>query len=68
MPCWFSFQFVTRLCACYITETSCAMLAKVLQQSKLRELDLSGNNLGDEGLKLVCKGLMSPNCCLQTLG
>ncbi|XP_062389019.1 ribonuclease inhibitor-like [Sardina pilchardus] len=57
-----------RLCACHITETSCATLAKVLQQSSLRELDLSGNLLGDEGVKLVCTGLMSPHCRLNTLG
>ncbi|XP_041958764.1 NACHT, LRR and PYD domains-containing protein 12-like [Alosa sapidissima] len=57
-----------RLCACHITETSCVTLAKVLQQSSLRELDLSGNTIGDEGVKLVCTGLMSPHCRLSTLG
>ncbi|XP_076142937.1 NACHT, LRR and PYD domains-containing protein 3-like [Alosa pseudoharengus] len=57
-----------RLCACYITEMCCVTLAKVLQHSSLRELDLSGNNLRDEGVKLVCTGLMSPHCRLNTLG
>ncbi|XP_062395998.1 NACHT, LRR and PYD domains-containing protein 12-like [Sardina pilchardus] len=57
-----------RLCACHITKMSCATLAEVLQQSSLRELDLSGNLLGDEGVKLLCTGLMSPHCRLNTLG
>ncbi|XP_062395992.1 NLR family CARD domain-containing protein 3-like isoform X1 [Sardina pilchardus] len=57
-----------RLCACYITEASCVTLAKILQQSSLLELDLSGNLLRDEGVKLVCTGLMSPHCRLNTLG
>ncbi|XP_062396003.1 NACHT, LRR and PYD domains-containing protein 3-like [Sardina pilchardus] len=57
-----------RLCACYITEASCVTLAKVLQQSSLKDLDLSGNLLRDEGVKLVCTGLMSPHCRLNTLG
>ncbi|XP_035276257.1 NACHT, LRR and PYD domains-containing protein 3-like, partial [Anguilla anguilla] len=56
--------------SCDLTEKSCEIVASALQSSNspLRDLDLSYNNLGDSGVKLLCDGLMSPNCKLQRLG
>ncbi|XP_038843296.1 uncharacterized protein LOC120042527 [Salvelinus namaycush] len=48
---------------------SCETLASALQtpNSPLRELDLRYNDLGDRGVKLLCDGLTSPLCNIQTL-
>ncbi|KAJ8332584.1 hypothetical protein SKAU_G00423730, partial [Synaphobranchus kaupii] len=56
--------------SCHITEKSCDIVASALQlsNSPLRDLDLSYNNLGDSGVKLLCAGLMSQNCKLHRLG
>ncbi|KAG5848011.1 hypothetical protein ANANG_G00132330, partial [Anguilla anguilla] len=56
--------------SCDLTEKSCEIVASALQSSNspLRDLDLSYNNLGDSGVKLLCDALMSPNCKLQRLG
>ncbi|XP_035276268.1 NACHT, LRR and PYD domains-containing protein 3-like [Anguilla anguilla] len=56
--------------SCHPTAKSCDIVASALQSSNspLRDLDLSYNNLGDSGVKLLCAGLMSPNCKLQRLG
>ncbi|KAJ8250054.1 hypothetical protein COCON_G00232700 [Conger conger] len=53
--------------SCNLSEESCEIVASALQ-SPLGDLDLSSNNLGDAGVKLLCAGLMSPNCKLQRLG
>ncbi|KAM9723731.1 uncharacterized protein ACNS7B_019037 [Menidia menidia] len=57
------------LSCCNLSERSCEALASVLgsQSCKMRELDLSNNDLRDSGVKQLCKGLQSPHCKLETL-
>ncbi|KAF5889962.1 NACHT, LRR and PYD domains-containing protein 12-like, partial [Clarias magur] len=57
------------LSECKLTERSCSALHTVLrsESSKLTEVDLSRNPLEDSGVKLLCAGLQSPNCKLETL-
>nr|XP_029501468.1 protein NLRC3-like isoform X3 [Oncorhynchus nerka] len=57
------------LAGCKLTYKSCETLASALQtpNSPLRELDLSYNDLGDRGVKLLCVGLTSLVCNIQTL-
>ncbi|XP_042340307.1 NACHT, LRR and PYD domains-containing protein 12-like isoform X2 [Plectropomus leopardus] len=57
-----------RLQACGVTSHACEYLATALRQSqKLLELDLSMNEIGDDGLTHLAKGLRSPDCQLETL-
>ena len=58
-----------RLTGCNLSERSCEALASVLssQSCGLRELDLSNNDLQDSGVKLLCAGLDSLHCTLETL-
>ncbi|CAI5659824.1 unnamed protein product [Oreochromis niloticus] len=57
------------LSGCNLTQRSCEALSSVLSatSSRLIELDMSNNNLQDSGVELLCAGLRSPQCTLQTL-
>uniref|UniRef100_A0A8D0AQN6 NACHT domain-containing protein n=1 Tax=Sander lucioperca TaxID=283035 RepID=A0A8D0AQN6_SANLU len=58
-----------RLSGCKLSWRSCEALASVLssRSCRLRELDLSNNDLQNLGVKLLSAGLMSPCCKLETL-
>ncbi|CAM4674164.1 unnamed protein product [Leuciscus chuanchicus] len=59
-----------RLSGCGVTDEGCVALASALRSnpSHLRELHLSGNKLGDSGVKLFSAVLANPHCKLETLG
>ncbi|KAL2086144.1 hypothetical protein ACEWY4_017203 [Coilia grayii] len=57
-----------QLTFCKLGAKSCEILSFVLQSpNSLLELNLSDSELGDSGIRLLSKGLSSPNCKLQTL-
>ncbi|XP_058468831.1 NLR family CARD domain-containing protein 3-like [Solea solea] len=58
-----------RMSGCKLSERSCEALSSVLSSvsSRLRHVDLSNNDLRDPGVKLLCDGLKSPHCSLETL-
>uniref|UniRef100_A0A671E888 NLR family pyrin domain containing 8 n=1 Tax=Rhinolophus ferrumequinum TaxID=59479 RepID=A0A671E888_RHIFE len=59
-------RLVLRNCA--LTSDCCQDMASVLDKNKnLRSLDLGFNSLKDEGVILLCKGLMNPDSGLQIL-
>ncbi|XP_045680247.1 NACHT, LRR and PYD domains-containing protein 1-like [Phyllostomus hastatus] len=58
------------LIRCGLTSGCCQDLASMLSDSpspSLTELDLRKNNLGDLGMRLLCKGLGQPTCQLRLL-
>ncbi|ROI37405.1 Ribonuclease inhibitor [Anabarilius grahami] len=59
-----------RLIDCGVTDEGCAALASALRSnpSHLRVLNLSGNKLGDSGVKLFSAVLENPHCELEFLG
>lgn len=59
---------VLRLQCCELTSRACAYLATALSRSTgLKSLDISSNNVGDEGLRLLAESLASPECHLEEL-
>ncbi|XP_056909769.1 ribonuclease inhibitor-like isoform X11 [Takifugu flavidus] len=58
-----------RLRCCWLSEISCVSLASALRSnpSHLRELDLTGNQLKDSGVKLLSDLVENPHYGLETL-
>ncbi|KAK7879633.1 hypothetical protein WMY93_033658, partial [Mugilogobius chulae] len=55
------------LIGCGLSPQCCGPLASVLSSSSLTHLDLSHNDLQDSGVELLCDGLRSAPCRLETL-
>ncbi|XP_042073454.1 protein NLRC3 [Haplochromis burtoni] len=58
-----------RLTQCRLLKTHCEVVASALKSNPFHptELDMSGNDLQNSGVRLLCAGLESPNCRLKTL-
>ncbi|XP_070944836.1 ribonuclease inhibitor-like isoform X3 [Macaca nemestrina] len=55
------------LAECHLTDACCGALASVLNRDEnLTLLDLSGNDLKDFGVQMLCDALIHPICKLQT--
>nr|XP_061796622.1 NACHT, LRR and PYD domains-containing protein 3-like [Nerophis lumbriciformis] len=56
------------LSGCHLDKGSCHLLASVLSSpSNMKHLCLFNNDLSDEGVEILSKGLASPNCILESL-
>ncbi|KAK3516457.1 hypothetical protein QTP70_014790 [Hemibagrus guttatus] len=65
----FFLRQLRKLWKCNLTEESCRVLSSVLRSntSSLRELNLSGNDLQDSGVKLLFDGFKNPHCKMEIL-
>ncbi|XP_059418603.1 NACHT, LRR and PYD domains-containing protein 12-like isoform X4 [Carassius carassius] len=54
---------------CGVTDEGCPALASALRSnpSHLRELNMSGNEIGDSGIMMLSAGLENPHCKLEKL-
>nr|XP_019570334.1 PREDICTED: ribonuclease inhibitor isoform X1 [Rhinolophus sinicus] len=53
---------------CDITASGCRHLCRVLRtKESLKELSMAGNEVGDEGARLLCDTLLEPSCRLESL-
>ncbi|XP_034355471.1 ribonuclease inhibitor isoform X1 [Arvicanthis niloticus] len=53
---------------CDVTAEGCKDLCRVLRtKQSLKELSLAGNELKDEGARLLCESLLEPSCQLESL-
>ncbi|KAK1335381.1 hypothetical protein QTO34_003167 [Cnephaeus nilssonii] len=58
----------TLLWECDITASGCKDLCRVLRaKESLKELSVAGNEVGDEGVRLLCESLQEPSCQLESL-
>ncbi|XP_036130754.1 NACHT, LRR and PYD domains-containing protein 4-like [Molossus molossus] len=54
---------------CFITSDGCRDLASVLTGNpNLRNLQIGRNDVEDDGVRLLCRALLHPNCHLEQLG
>ncbi|KAL6480990.1 hypothetical protein MHYP_G00090700 [Metynnis hypsauchen] len=60
---------ILRLSGCMVTEKGCSSLASALSSnpSHLKQLDLTYNDPGESGVKLLSARLEDPRCALSTL-
>ncbi|KAI5086086.1 NACHT, LRR and PYD domains-containing protein 12-like, partial [Silurus meridionalis] len=61
---------ICRLYNCGVSDEGCAALTSALRSnlSHLRDLDLTGNKVGDSGVKCLSAVLENPHCKLEILG
>lgn len=69
MYAWLCSCFAFSLHACNLTEGCCEDLVSLLtsQTSQLCTLVIRYNQIGDDGLRKLCKALYCPRCRLQEI-